>query len=96
MTKLDIEKNFLNKASLVLFGVFLASIVFSLMIKVANSAGIYIGIIVNGAISYSSFYFFEKKSTPRYIGYGIGGTVIIGIIGYIVVITILKSMLTGI
>ncbi|MBI4234786.1 hypothetical protein HY604_00635 [Candidatus Peregrinibacteria bacterium] len=96
MTKLDIEKNFLNKASLVLFGVFLASIIFSLMIKAFNTAGIYVGIIINGIISYSGFHFCKKKSTLRAVAYGIGGTVVIGIIAYTVVITILKNMLAGI
>ena len=92
MSNLEIKKNFINKASLVLLGVFIASLILAFMIQNMGTTGVYLGIIAILLIGGLGLYYCKPKSIPRYITYGVLATGILGIVGYVIVTQLITGL----
>lgn len=75
----DIKKlNLLSKFTLILFGIFITSIIFAILIKYLSEFGLWIGLIISLILAFFGFYYIESKTRLRYITWGILGTIVIG------------------
>jgi Na+/melibiose symporter-like transporter len=86
-------KGFTTKFTLVLLGIFLTSTFFALLMKFLEEIGLWIGLGVSIAIIAAGFYFTKKNTATRYILWGTTGTVVIGIIGFVIGLQVISSML---
>ena len=82
---------------LVLFGVFVTTFVFALIIRLIGQEtySLWIALIVNALLSGFGIYYFKSKSF-RIISYSMLGTLIVGTIIFIVAIQMASGMLEGI
>ncbi|MFH1284646.1 MAG: hypothetical protein ABIH78_03610 [Candidatus Peregrinibacteria bacterium] len=83
----------LNKITAILFGVFIASMIFAFGIKLFDEIGVYISLAVCAVISFLGFYYAKKSTTLRTVTWGILATAVIGIIGYFIGLAILENIL---
>lgn len=67
----------LEKLSLVLFGTFTTSLLFAILIKYLEKAGIWLGIFLTLIIVFCGFYYIEKGTRLRLITWGILGTIVV-------------------
>lgn len=92
--KIEIGKKkigILEKITLILFGVFITSLIFAFLIQNFEKAGIWIGLVLSALIVFSGFYYIEKGTRLRIIAWGILGT----IIGFIILFTIAVNFLSN-
>jgi len=89
--KIDI----LSKVSLILIGVFVASVIFAIATKNFGTTGLYLGLLTTLALSFGGFYYIEKGTVLRQITWGITVTIVIGVVGYIVLLSTVSQMLEG-
>jgi len=82
---------------LILFGVFVATFIFALVVRLIGQEtySLWIALIVNTLLSGFGIYYFKSKSF-RIISYSMLGTLIVGTIIFIVAIQIASGMLEGI
>lgn len=83
----------LAKISLLLFGIFLTSLIFALSLRFFKEAGLWIGLIICVALSFCGFYHIEKGTRLRLITWGLSCTLILGSALYIIGLQILKHNL---
>lgn len=82
-----------TKATLFVFGIFLTSVVFMLMIKLFKTTGVYLGMLAVAAIIFYGFYYCNEKSYRRIITWGVVVSSTIAILGYLATVIIIKSSL---
>jgi len=68
--------NLLTKFSLILFGIFLTSLFFAILIQLLQQYGIYLGIPLCGVTIYFGFKYSKKKSNLRLVTWSILVTLI--------------------
>jgi len=81
----------LKKLTLVFFGIFLTSLIFSLSTRLAGSYGIWLGLLFCGILIFSGFYYKEKKTKTRLIAWTMLLTILIFLILFVAGI----SLVTG-
>jgi len=91
------KKGLIEKFTFILFGIFLASLVFAFSLQIfgEETYNIYIGLFLNTLLAGCGIYKTKKGSGPRLISYGIAGIVVFSIIGYIVALSTIKNLLEG-
>lgn len=73
--------NLTTRITLILFGVFIASSIFAITIKMFEEIGIWMGLVICLAFSFYGFYYKRSGSRTRIIAWSILATIIvIGII----------------
>lgn len=72
------KTSLLNKIIFIIFGIFIATLIFAFFIHYFSDKGIWLGLIFSLAVAAACFYFFKKGSRARLIAWGTMGTVIIG------------------
>jgi len=79
------HSDLLTKFSLVLFGIFLTTLFFAILIQLLQQYGIYLGIILSAVAIYFGFKYSEKKSDLRLVIWSVLVTLIscIGLYLYI-------------
>lgn len=85
----------LNKAIAILFGIFITSFIFALFLKALETIGLYLALILCIGLIFCGFYYIKKGTMLRLITWGMTGTVIIGVIFYIIGMRILSNILEG-
>jgi hypothetical protein len=82
---------------LVLFGIFLSTFIFAVIIRLCGQEtySLWIGIIINALLAGAGIYYFKNKAL-KIIFYSMLGTLIVGTILFIVAIQIASGMLEGI
>jgi|SaaInlStandDraft_4_1057021.scaffolds.fasta_scaffold218064_2 membrane protein CcdC involved in cytochrome C biogenesis len=82
---------------LVLFGIFLSTFTFAVIIRLfgQETYSLWIGIIVNVLLAGTGIYYFKNKAF-KIVSYSMLGTIIVGTILFIVAIQIASGMLEGI
>lgn len=83
--------NFLAKFTLILFGVFLTSIIFAIPIKYLSEWGLWLGLIISLVLAFIGFYYIKPKTRLRYITWGILGTIIVSVTIFFIGLTILTE-----
>lgn len=79
VTTRDIKNpSILGKLTLVLFGIFLTTLIFAFSIRILSTAGIWIGLLISLAITTAGYYYTEKGSRLRIITWSILVTILIG------------------
>jgi hypothetical protein len=81
----------IKKLTLVFFGIFLTSLIFSLSTKFMGSPGIWLGLLICGLLIFSGFYYIEKGTKTRLIAWTMLLTILIFLIMFIAGI----SFITG-
>jgi NADH:ubiquinone oxidoreductase subunit 6 (subunit J) len=95
ITKPQQGANFLSKFTGVLFGIFLASLIFALAIRFLDVTGVYVGLALTILLIIVGFYFTKSRTTLRMIVWGLLGTLIIGTILYIILYISFLNLLEG-
>jgi hypothetical protein len=83
----------LEYLTLILAGIFITSIVFALLTKPLGEFGVYLGILLCGAIVFCGFYYVEKGTKLRAVTWGILGTLIFCTVLFIVALEFISSAL---
>lgn len=84
---------FLLNFSLILLGTLITAVIFTQLVRSLGEWGIWISIIVSGLISFSGFYWGEKGTKLRLIIWGVTATLILGIIAFVVGLSLVSGML---
>lgn len=87
-TKIDL----ITKLTLLLFGIFLTSVIFAFSIKALGEIGIYLALLVCGGISAFAIIYFKHHPRLRLIVYGMIAMLTLAIIILIAGVGILSGM----
>jgi len=87
--------NLITKVKLVLFSVFLTSVIFGLTIQFFSTKGIWIGTLTALALSAAGIYYCPKGSYRRLISWGMIGTLVLGALAFFITISFISSSLEG-
>lgn len=81
----------ISKFTFLLFGIFLTSIIFALLIKALSEGGIYVSLIVCTGLAIASLIYLKNSPRIRLIAYGMLTMVVISII----ILALSLTMLSG-
>jgi hypothetical protein len=85
------KPDLISKFTFILFGIFLTSMIFALLIKALTEAGIYISLILCTGLAIASLVYLKDRPRIRLIAYGMLTMVVISII----VLALSLTMLSG-
>ena len=92
VTTKEIRKiSLLSKFTLILFGVFLTSLIFAFTVKLFEDIGIWLGLLICVALIFCGFYYIEAKTRLRLITWSMLITVLAGAIFLIVGINLITK-----
>lgn len=92
VTTKEIRKtSLLSKFTLILFGVFLTSLIFAFTVKLFEDIGIWLGLIICSSLIFCGFYYVQPKTRLRLITWSMLITVLAGAIGLIVGINLITK-----
>lgn len=91
----DKKISFIEKFTLILFGVFANSAIFAIMMKGLASIGMWLGLLINLTLIFCGFYYIQKGTKLRIIAWGMLGTLIFSIIFLITTLGFISSSLQG-
>ncbi|MFA5948410.1 MAG: hypothetical protein WC806_05615 [Candidatus Gracilibacteria bacterium] len=94
-TKKGIVDRVLAKLSIVLFGVFLTSMIFAILIKLLGVYGIYLGILICGTLIFCGFYYIQKGTRLRLMAISMLSTIILITIVFLTALSFIKDSLNG-
>jgi len=86
----------LNKVILLLFGLFLTTLIFAFSIQLLQELGIWIGILLNTILVFIGFYYVQKGTQLRLITWGILVTLVTGTTFFIIGMQILKNLIINV
>lgn len=87
--------NFLTRLTLILFGVFLTSLIFAIAVKIMEETGIWIGLIICLAAAGSILYYRKPGSSLRIIAWSMLCMVVFCLIIYFVGLNYLAKTFEG-
>ena len=87
--------NFMARITLILFGIFITSIIFALTVKAFQEIGIWIGLIICLALIFCGFYYTLPSTRIRVIAWSMLITLIISIIVYFAGLSYISKNLEG-
>jgi len=82
----------IQKVTFLLFGIFITSIIFAVLLQTLGRTGLYIGLLVSIILIFCGFYYIKKNTRLRIITWGILLTVILGIAFYLSLIISVESI----
>lgn len=85
-------QSFTTKIISVLFGIFLASILFALLLKSLEKAGLILGLLISIGAVFCGFYYIKKGTIVRMITWGFAAAITAGIIIYISALITLANL----
>ena len=95
----DKKTSFLEKFTLILFGVFANSSIFAVTMKsfesMGESIGMWLGLTINLALIFCGFYYIKKGSKLRAVAWGMLGTLVFSIIFLVTTLGFISSSLKG-
>ena len=86
---------FLAKLSLILFGIFLTSLIFAILIRYFGETGIYLGLVISIILIFCGFYYIEKGTKLRLVTWVMLITIIALTILFLVGMNFLSKSLEG-
>ncbi len=87
--------NLLTKISGVLFGIFITSITFAILVQILQELGIWVALILTIALCVAGFKFSKKGKVLRSIAWGMLGTIVLGSLSYFIMLNLLYKGLEG-
>ncbi|MFH1218539.1 MAG: hypothetical protein V1679_01725 [Candidatus Peregrinibacteria bacterium] len=93
--KIEQKTPLLTLITSILFGIFVTSAIFAITLQALGKTGLYLGLILTASLIFLGFYKAKPRTAFRFITWGMLFTLIVGIIGYFVGLSILKGMLEG-
>lgn len=84
---------FLLNFSLVLIGTLVTAIIFAHLVTALGEWGIWLSIFISGFLAFAGFYWGQKGTKLRLITWGLTITLVLGIIAFIVGLSLVSEML---
>ena len=98
MNEVQIKRNIMTNVILVILGVFIATTIFTLGLKLFSDSvyiAVFSGLTVNIALAILAFHYTPKKSPSYFVAWGIIGTIILSTILYFLLLSMITSSFEG-
>lgn len=89
--KKDPARPFLGKLMAILFGIFITSILFALLLKTLDIKGLWLGLTLCAILIFCGFYYVNKGNVFRLMIWGMTGTILIVAVIYFIGLYVISN-----
>ncbi len=82
----------LNNIVFFLFGIFITTTIFAIIIQLLGPTGLWVGLLLNIGLIFCGFYYVEKSSFLRKVTWGMLSILVIGTVAFFVGLQVLNNL----